>query len=95
MTSLLIEYGATTALLDSKGSLFTSPEFEGARILIEGHRNEHTQTVMKLVADKSKKAPFLLMKIWLVSHILNKLYVVVVNFRGRFIMLTFVIMEGK
>ncbi|XP_053375016.1 serine/threonine-protein phosphatase 6 regulatory ankyrin repeat subunit A-like isoform X2 [Mercenaria mercenaria] len=64
LTSLLIECGATTAILDPKGTLFTSPEFEGARVLIEGHRNEHTQAVMKLVADKSKKAPFFLSKIW-------------------------------
>ncbi|XP_060583022.1 ankyrin-3-like isoform X2 [Ruditapes philippinarum] len=64
LTSLLIDFGATTALLDSKGSLYTSPEFEGARVLIEGHRNEHTQAVMKLVSDKSRKAPFLLIKIW-------------------------------
>jgi hypothetical protein len=75
LTSLLIDFGATTALLDSKGSLYTSPEFEGARVLIEGHRNEHTQAVMKLVSDKSRKAPFLLIKIWVVSDRLCLFYV--------------------
>lgn len=64
LISLLIEHGATTALLNSQGTLFTSPEFEGARVFIEGHRNKHTKAVMKLVCDKSKKAHLQLAKIW-------------------------------
>lgn len=67
LISLLIDYGATTALLNPQGTLFTSPEFEGARALIEGHRNEHTLAVMKLVRDKSKKAHLQLAKIWVVG----------------------------
>ena len=68
MTSLFIEHGATTAILNNKGALFTSPNFEGVRLQIETHRSSHTQQVMKLTSDKSKKAVLLLEKIWLVGN---------------------------
>ncbi|XP_052801234.1 ankyrin-1-like isoform X2 [Mya arenaria] len=56
LVKLLIDNGATTSFLNQQGTLFISPEYEGATILIETHRNEHTSTVMKLVADKPKKS---------------------------------------
>ena len=67
MTSLFIEQGATTAILNNKGTLFTSPEYEGVRLQIETHRSAHTKLIMKLVAEKSKKALFMLEKVWLVG----------------------------
>ena len=70
MTSLFIEHGATTAILNNKGTLFTSPEYEGVRLQIETHRSAHTKQIMKLVAEKSKKALFMLEKVWLVGVIL-------------------------
>ncbi|KAK6166591.1 hypothetical protein SNE40_023246 [Patella caerulea] len=65
MVQLLLNYGATTALLDNQGLLFTCCEYEGVRMLIESHRERHTKHVMKLISDKSKKAPSLLQKVWL------------------------------
>ncbi|XP_052243498.1 serine/threonine-protein phosphatase 6 regulatory ankyrin repeat subunit B-like isoform X2 [Dreissena polymorpha] len=65
IVKLFIENGATTAILNKQGTLFTSPEYEGARILIEACRNTHTELVMKLVADKSKKALKQLEKVFL------------------------------
>ena len=67
MTSLFIENGATTAILNNKGTLFTSPEYEGVRLQIETHRSAQTKQIMKLVADKSKKALFMLEKLWVVG----------------------------
>ncbi|KAL4220754.1 hypothetical protein ACF0H5_021148 [Mactra antiquata] len=60
----LLENGATTALLNSQGTLFTTAEYEGARSLIEGHRNEHTNVIFKLVSEKPKTALPTLMKVW-------------------------------
>lgn len=71
LISLLIEQGATTALLDQQGMLFTSPEFEGSRVQIEGHRLEHTRQVMTLVENKSKKALLALQNIWVVIVFIN------------------------
>ena len=67
MTSLFIEHGATTAILNNKGTLFTSPEYEGVRLQIETHRSAQTKQIMKLVADKSKKALYMLEKLWVVG----------------------------
>ena len=70
MTSLLIEHRATTAILNTTGNLFTSPEYEGVRLQIETHRSAHTKQIMKLVSDRSKKALSVLGKIWLVCIII-------------------------
>ena len=71
MTSLLIENGATTAILNTKGNLFTSPEYEGVRLQIETHRSAHSKQVMKLVSERSKKALSMLAKVWLVGIFVN------------------------
>ena len=71
MTSLLIENGATTAILNTKGNLFTSPEYEGVRLQIETHRSAHSKQVMKLVSERSKKALSMLTKVWLVGIFVN------------------------
>jgi len=66
LVRLFLETGATTALLNQHGALFTPRQFEGAIVLIEAYRNKHTAQVMKLVADKSKKAVAQLAKIFIV-----------------------------
>ena len=73
MTSLLIENGATTAILNTKGNLFTSPEYEGVRLQIETHRSAHSKQVVKLVSERSKKALSMLTKVWLVGIFVNNL----------------------
>ncbi|XP_071103515.1 serine/threonine-protein phosphatase 6 regulatory ankyrin repeat subunit B-like isoform X3 [Haliotis cracherodii] len=62
---LLLQHGATTAILDARGALFTCPEYEGVRIMIETHREKQTKLIMKCVQDKSKKALAMLQKSWL------------------------------
>ncbi|XP_067685629.1 serine/threonine-protein phosphatase 6 regulatory ankyrin repeat subunit B-like isoform X2 [Haliotis asinina] len=62
---LLLQHGATTAILDGQGTLFTCPEYEGVRIMIETHREKQTKLIMKCVQDKSKKAFEMLQKSWL------------------------------
>lgn len=66
MIKLFLDFGATTALLNQHGTLFSSSEYEGARVLIEGHRNEHTDTVMKVIMDKSKKSLVQLSQVFVV-----------------------------
>ncbi|KAL5005602.1 hypothetical protein ScPMuIL_016760 [Solemya velum] len=65
IVKLLMRYGATVALLDSRGSLITCPEFVGVRAEIESHREKHTQLIMKLITDKTKKSMQILLHHWL------------------------------
>ena len=69
LLTLLIKKGATTALLNSQGTLFTCPEFEGAQVEIEKYRLEHTFQVMSLIEDKSKRAFEKLKAIWVVCRV--------------------------
>lgn len=66
IVKMLLSYGATAALLDDQGWLFTFPEYEGVRIMIEKHRGMHIQQIMKCICDK-KGLP-VLKQIWLVSR---------------------------
>ena len=66
IVELLLQHGATTALLDAGGQLITCPQFEGVRMQIESHREQHTKEVIALITDRSKKAFEQLRKIWLV-----------------------------
>ena len=67
IANLLLECGATTAILDRTGSLFTCPEYEGVRVTIDATRDEHTKLVVRCVTDKSRKALATLQQVWLVS----------------------------
>ena len=64
---ILLEAGATTALLDSSGQLVTCPQFEGVRSMIAAHRGTHTAKVVQHILDKSRKALPLLTQEFLVS----------------------------
>ena len=66
IVGMLLQHGATTALLDAGGQLITCPQYEGVRMQIESHRQQHTKDVTTLIADRSKKALEQLQKIWLV-----------------------------
>lgn len=61
----LLQHGATTALLDASGQLITCPQFEGVRVQIEAHRQQHTKDVASCITDRSKKAFEQLQEIWL------------------------------
>ncbi|XP_070186884.1 ankyrin-1-like isoform X2 [Littorina saxatilis] len=65
IVELLLQHGATTALLDAGGQLITCPQYEGVRMQIESHRQQHTKDVVALITDRSKKAFEQLQKIWL------------------------------
>ena len=49
---LLLQYGASTAILDSNGSLYECHEYEGCQNLIEKHREQHTKLVMNAILCK-------------------------------------------
>ncbi|KAK3598963.1 hypothetical protein CHS0354_024634 [Potamilus streckersoni] len=65
IVDVLIDNGATVALLDSQGELFSCAEYEGVRMKIHTFRDEHTKQIMNLIMDKSKKAFQQLPKLWL------------------------------
>lgn len=60
----LLNHGATTALLDSSGSLFSVPEYEGVWSEILSHRQKHTDLVMNLIEKDSKQKFEKLKKAW-------------------------------
>ncbi|XP_033728424.1 LOW QUALITY PROTEIN: ankyrin-1-like [Pecten maximus] len=66
IVKLLLSRGATTALLDGHGVLFSLPEYAYGGVFneIESHRHKHTNDVMKLIRNKSKKRLQELRKIW-------------------------------
>nr|KAG5709649.1 hypothetical protein BaRGS_027674 [Batillaria attramentaria] len=64
----LLKHGATTALLDGGGQLIQCPQYEGVRMQIEAHRQQHTKEVVACITDRSRKAAAAfeqLQKIWL------------------------------
>ncbi|XP_076452363.1 uncharacterized protein LOC143287987 isoform X2 [Babylonia areolata] len=65
IVELLVQHGATTALLDAGGQLITVTQFEGVRMQIESLRQQHTKDIVTLITDRSKKAFEQLQKIWL------------------------------
>ncbi|XP_060074269.1 ankyrin-3-like isoform X2 [Ylistrum balloti] len=67
IVKLLLSQGATTALLNTNGVLFSLPEYAYGGVFneIEYHRHKHTNEVMKLIRDKSKKRLQELRKIWM------------------------------
>lgn len=67
IVELLLKHGATTALLDGGGQLIMCPQFEGVRVQIESHRQQHMKDVVAVITDRSRKAFDQLQKIWLVS----------------------------
>ena len=67
IVGLLLSHGATTALLDEEGQLITCGQYEGVRVQIESHREQHARDVVSLINNRSKKALQQLQKIWLVS----------------------------
>lgn len=66
MVKTLLANGATTALLDKNGFLFSLPEFGGVWSEVEATRQRHTKLIMCCLCDKSKKGLIDLQKIWLV-----------------------------
>ena len=52
MVVLLLQYGASTAILDSNGNLYECRDYEGCQNLIEKHREQHTKLVMTSILCK-------------------------------------------
>ena len=69
VVELLLQHGATTALLDGGGQLVVCPQYEGVRMQIESHRLQHTRDIVTHITDRSKKNLEQLQKIWLVSRL--------------------------
>lgn len=65
IVEMLLKHGATTALLDGGGQLITCPQFEGVRMQIEAHRQQHTRDIVTAITDRSRKAFEQLQTIWL------------------------------
>ncbi|KAJ8319864.1 hypothetical protein KUTeg_001451 [Tegillarca granosa] len=65
MVKTLLANGATTALLDKNGFLFSLPEFGGVWSEVEATRQRHTKLILCCLADKSKKGLIDLQKTWL------------------------------
>ncbi|XP_059173061.1 serine/threonine-protein phosphatase 6 regulatory ankyrin repeat subunit B-like isoform X2 [Physella acuta] len=63
IVELLLSYGATSAMLDNEGNLVSCQQFEGVRIIIESHRQQHTKQIIKCIQDK--KGLEMLKQIWL------------------------------
>ncbi|XP_066263679.1 ankyrin-1-like isoform X4 [Branchiostoma lanceolatum] len=49
---VLLLNGATTALLDSYGELFSCPQYQGVQMLIETHRKRHLERIMDTLRNK-------------------------------------------
>ncbi|CAH1249192.1 ANK2 [Branchiostoma lanceolatum] len=49
---VLLLNGATTALLDSYGELFSCPQYQGVQMLIETHRKCHLERIMDTLRNK-------------------------------------------
>ncbi|XP_033114521.1 ankyrin-2-like isoform X2 [Anneissia japonica] len=58
----LLQLGASSAILDRRGKLYTCREFEGVQVLIETHRRTRTDRIM--LAIKVEKEIKMLKKIW-------------------------------
>ncbi|CAL1545270.1 unnamed protein product [Lymnaea stagnalis] len=65
VVELLLSRGATTAMLDNKGSLVSCSQYDGVRIMIESARTQHTRQVIKAIEDKSRKGLPILQQLWL------------------------------
>lgn len=73
----LLNHGATTALLDSNGNLFSVTEFEGVWNEIASHRQKHSVIIMSLIEKDSKRNIEKLKKVWVVRILISitfKLY---------------------
>lgn len=73
----LLNQGATTALLDSNGHLFSVTEFEGVWNEIASHRQKHSDIIMSLIEKDSKHNIEKLKKVWVVRILISinfKLY---------------------
>ncbi|XP_019637499.1 PREDICTED: serine/threonine-protein phosphatase 6 regulatory ankyrin repeat subunit B-like [Branchiostoma belcheri] len=49
---LLLQNGATTALLDSYGELFSCPQYQGVQMLIETHRKQHLDRILECLEHR-------------------------------------------
>lgn len=73
----LLNHGATTALLDSNGNLFSVTEFEGVWNEIASHRQKHSVIIMSIIEKDSKHKIEKLKKVWVVRILISitfKLY---------------------
>ncbi|XP_066263676.1 ankyrin-2-like isoform X2 [Branchiostoma lanceolatum] len=49
---VLLLNGATTALLDSYGELFSCPQYQGVQMLIETHRKRHLERILECLEQR-------------------------------------------
>ena len=52
MVVLLLQYGASTAILDRSGQLYECREYDGCQSLIEKSREQHARLVMSALLSK-------------------------------------------
>ena len=51
---MLLEYGASAAIVDDQGRLYRCTEFEGVQALIERHRKNRTERIMLAIKDRKR-----------------------------------------
>lgn len=53
IVQLLLEHGASTAIVDNSGQLYDGGSFESVRNLINQWRTNHTEHVMSAIKEKN------------------------------------------
>ncbi|XP_072034859.1 uncharacterized protein [Amphiura filiformis] len=54
IVKILLEHGASSAVLDLKGQLYKCKEFDGVQVLIERHRRTRTEQIMLCIKDRKR-----------------------------------------
>ena len=52
MVVLLLQYGASTAILDNSGHLYECQEYDGCQSLMEKSREQHTKIIMSALMSR-------------------------------------------
>ncbi len=65
ITQLLLNNGATTAVVNCHGELYQCMEYQGIQVLLETERRRHTSIIMHAIRDR--RALTKLRQPWLVS----------------------------
>jgi len=73
----LLNHGATAALLDSNGNLFSVTEFEGVWNEIASHRQKHSDIIMSLIEKDSKHNIEKLKKVWVVRILISIFFFII------------------
>ena len=69
IVKILLDHGASSAVLDPRGQLYKCREFDGVQVLIERHRRTRTEQIMLCIKDRKRFG--YLKRMWQVGWLLE------------------------